>query len=176
MKPDKLYGIRGLVMQLARSVGREHWMDRARCRHGYDNDNGAFAEERTDGTQSRRVMDFKMVCGRCPVRRECLEYGMGSKHSREFGIYGGTIPSEREDLNGDAELLLTLHAAQIAMRLPLHLAAPDVRLDAATARRRHTDEDSCPYGKLCPMCRVERKQAYQKARTAAKRRAAKDAA
>jgi WhiB family redox-sensing transcriptional regulator len=33
----------------------------------------------------------KALCVRCPVRRECLEYGLHD----EYGIWGGTRPSER---------------------------------------------------------------------------------
>ena len=34
----------------------------------------------------------KALCARCPVRKECLEYGVAD----EYGIWGGTLPSERK--------------------------------------------------------------------------------
>lgn len=36
------------------------------------------------------------VCMRCPVRRECLAFGLKSRDI--FGMYGGYAPRERRDL------------------------------------------------------------------------------
>jgi len=36
----------------------------------------------------------KMICARCPVAAECLEYGFWD----QFGIYGGLNPAERRRL------------------------------------------------------------------------------
>ena len=42
-----------------------------------------------------------VICGRCPVRSECLEFAMrtetGSKHNRS-GIFGGRTPAQRAAL------------------------------------------------------------------------------
>ena len=35
----------------------------------------------------------KALCARCPVRRECLEYGI----DEDYGIWGGSLPSERKE-------------------------------------------------------------------------------
>lgn len=161
MREQELFGWHRLATALARSVGREEWMDRGRCTKGHDPDD-AFAEKRTDGTSSRRAMDFKMTCGRCPVRRECLEFGLAEYSSREFGTYGGVTPEERKLLGGDVDLLLQLHALQVAGRLPVRYANANTRLDAAAGTETHTEAkaagDPCPFGRKCPLCQKERKQ------------------
>lgn len=36
----------------------------------------------------------KAVCGRCPLKAECLDFGMGER----FGVWGGLTPTERAAL------------------------------------------------------------------------------
>src|ERR1700761_1268501 len=38
------------------------------------------------------------VCARCPVRAECLELSLRSWAVGQFGVWGGTVPAEREEL------------------------------------------------------------------------------
>lgn len=124
-------GMTTLAAGLARAVAQESWMDDGLCARGYDPDRGAFAEERTDGATSGRIMAFKLLCGRCPVRAECMAYGNADKHSREWGIYGGLTPPERARVGYDVEAGLMLHASQVAKRLPRQLASEDVLEDYA---------------------------------------------
>lgn len=69
------------------------WQHKALCRgrptslffadESSENHNGSL-------TLSDRVA--KSLCARCPVRRDCLEYGLHD----EYGIWGGTKPPERK--------------------------------------------------------------------------------
>lgn len=38
----------------------------------------------------------KQICGRCPIRQECLQFALDTKEF--FMIYGGTTPQERAQL------------------------------------------------------------------------------
>lgn len=62
------------------------WMAFAQCRDG--DPDAAFAAEGSD----EAVLFAKGVCGRCPVRVECLEYALDR---RDPGIYGGLTPTQR---------------------------------------------------------------------------------
>lgn len=35
----------------------------------------------------------KMICGRCPIQEQCLEYAVESRE--EFGVWGGTTAHQR---------------------------------------------------------------------------------
>jgi WhiB family redox-sensing transcriptional regulator len=35
-----------------------------------------------------------MICARCQVRRECLEFALA--HDQVYGIWGGTTPEDRQ--------------------------------------------------------------------------------
>ena len=43
-----------------------------------------------------------LVCGRCPVRNQCLEFALASEigepNDHRWGIYGGLTPKQRADL------------------------------------------------------------------------------
>lgn len=41
------------------------------------------------------VLLAKQICGRCPMKLECLEYAMDNE---DFGIFGGLTPHERRQL------------------------------------------------------------------------------
>jgi WhiB family redox-sensing transcriptional regulator len=62
------------------------WAADAACRGMTD----MFFAERGDSGTIKRA---KAVCAGCPVRDECLEYGL---HER-FGIWGGLAPKERRE-------------------------------------------------------------------------------
>ncbi len=68
---------------------RPAWQARAACR-GVDPD--LFFPERT--TSNQDVERAKAVCGSCPVRDECLEYGLHD----EFGVWGGRAGGDRKKL------------------------------------------------------------------------------
>jgi WhiB family redox-sensing transcriptional regulator len=38
----------------------------------------------------------KAVCARCLVRAECLDYAMTRPETRNYGVWGGTLPQETE--------------------------------------------------------------------------------
>lgn len=40
------------------------------------------------------------ICGDCVVRAQCLAYAMSDLSARDYGIWGGTTPSQREHLAG----------------------------------------------------------------------------
>lgn len=49
------------------------------------------------GANPANVRVAKQVCGPCPVRVECLDYGLEEK----LGIWGGLGEHERRDLRRD---------------------------------------------------------------------------
>ena len=61
------------------------WQDLAACR---DIDPSLFFPERGEDT-----WQAKLVCYRCPVREDCLEYALD--HGEKFGIWGGKSERER---------------------------------------------------------------------------------
>ncbi len=61
------------------------WTDRARCR-GLDPEQ-FFVR---GAAQARRAVK---VCGRCPVRDECLEYAV--TNAVDFGVWGGLTERQR---------------------------------------------------------------------------------
>jgi WhiB family redox-sensing transcriptional regulator len=81
------------------------WGDFALCA---ETDPEAFFPEKGGSTRNA-----KMVCARCPVRRDCLETALD--RDERFGIWGGLSERERRRLRRRAN--------------PLHIL-PDVDLDA----------------------------------------------
>jgi WhiB family redox-sensing transcriptional regulator len=60
-----------------------------------------FASEETRGSKRRQArIDRAMeLCGRCPVRAECLDFALANDDpGRPYGIWGGTTGAERERL------------------------------------------------------------------------------
>lgn len=70
-------------------VSSPEWMRQALC-GGHDGDFW-FPEW---GGRYAATRKAKEVCGECPVRLECLEWGMREEH----GIYGGLNKHERRRL------------------------------------------------------------------------------
>lgn len=85
------------------------WALRAACR-GYD-----LADFFSDSRASIRWA--KGVCGRCPVREECLAEALRAEDGSRYGIYGGLTPEER------AELVAEVHSAPPAEQ-PKQLLPP----------------------------------------------------
>lgn len=76
------------------------WQDLAAC-NGTDTESffpehqvniTKYADQVQDGVQALRV------CQRCPVIAECFAYAMANSSSIYAGIYGGTMPYERQEL------------------------------------------------------------------------------
>ena len=67
-----------------------HWMDDARC---VETDPELWFPE-LDSLW--RVAQAKNICGKCPVKQECLDYALVNKF--KDGIWGGLSPTERHRL------------------------------------------------------------------------------
>ena len=46
------------------------------------------------GPAQRQIARAKLICARCVVRQECLEFAMS--HDQVYGIWGGTTPEDRQ--------------------------------------------------------------------------------
>ncbi len=68
------------------------WQEEALCAQ---TDPEAFFPEKGGSTR-----EAKRVCGRCPVRAQCLEYAVA--HDERFGIWGGLSERERRRLRRHA--------------------------------------------------------------------------
>ena len=44
------------------------------------------------------TIQAKLICRRCPVIAECLEYAVANNEN--FGVWGGTTPKQRQRLRG----------------------------------------------------------------------------
>lgn len=66
------------------------WAARGACR---DSDPELFFPVTEVGPSAAQLVRAKAVCGRCPVRAECLEFALSS--GQDFGIWGGTTRDER---------------------------------------------------------------------------------
>lgn len=68
------------------------WMARAACA---DADLSLFFPEQKRGYHAISVVQAALaVCAGCPVRPECLEYGL----SERFGVWGGTTEGKRRHI------------------------------------------------------------------------------
>ena len=74
------------------SVDAGVWQERGLCAQS---DPEAFFPELGASTR-----EAKRICARCPVRSECLEYGL--EHGEQFGIWGGLTPRELRQVRLDA--------------------------------------------------------------------------
>jgi WhiB family transcriptional regulator, redox-sensing transcriptional regulator len=59
------------------------------------------------------------VCARCPVRTECLELSLRNWKVGQHGVWGGTVPPERQELRAG-------RAAQLARALARNRSAERV--------------------------------------------------
>lgn len=57
-----------------------------------------WAERRDE--KDRRERQAKLICERCPVRAECLEFAVSTNEA--FGIWGGLNELERKHLTSHA--------------------------------------------------------------------------
>ena len=69
------------------------WRHHAACR---DEDPELFFPLSEIGPGARQVDRAKAICGRCPVRAQCLEYAIDN--GLDHGIFGGTTETERRTL------------------------------------------------------------------------------
>ncbi|MEV4178165.1 WhiB family transcriptional regulator [Nonomuraea sp. NPDC049709] len=54
-----------------------------------------------EGPSQYQVERAKRVCDGCPVREPCLNYALNT--SQAYGVWGGTDPAQRRELNLRAE-------------------------------------------------------------------------
>ncbi|MHC3470038.1 WhiB family transcriptional regulator [Streptomyces sp. 7R007] len=71
----------------------DNWRDQAACRN---EDPDLFFPIGTSGPALLQTEQAKAVCGRCPVREECL--GWALDHGEILGVWGGTSEMERRAL------------------------------------------------------------------------------
>jgi WhiB family transcriptional regulator, redox-sensing transcriptional regulator len=78
--------------------GRQAWLDRAACR---DQDPERFFPE---PGEHAKAAEAKAICAACQVRDHCLDLAVkaagGIDH--DHGVFGGTLPTERSTLRGNA--------------------------------------------------------------------------
>ncbi|MEU6556497.1 WhiB family transcriptional regulator [Streptomyces sp. NPDC046915] len=71
----------------------DNWRNHAACRH---EDPDLFFPVGTTGPALWQERQAKAVCGRCPVRDQCLDWAMDT--GQTLGIWGGTTEGERRAL------------------------------------------------------------------------------
>jgi WhiB family transcriptional regulator, redox-sensing transcriptional regulator len=68
----------------------DNWQDRAACA-GLDTDL-FFTDSARHAVEA--ALPGMILCGRCPVTAECLEYAIENRY--EFGVFGGRTSEERK--------------------------------------------------------------------------------
>lgn len=68
-----------------------------------------FPEKSDGSSNSVEMLLAKSICGRCPHKVECAEWGVKKEH---FGIWGGTTEKERRVLR--RQLNITLKEEDVA--------------------------------------------------------------
>ena len=68
----------------------EHWRPRATCK---EYDATLFFPVGVTGDAELQIKSAKVVCGRCPVSMQCLEFAL--RTNQEYGIWGGKDEEER---------------------------------------------------------------------------------
>ncbi|MFH9661109.1 WhiB family transcriptional regulator [Streptomyces sp. NPDC017248] len=71
----------------------DNWRDHAECR---TEDPDLFFPIGTTGPAQVQTQQAKAVCGRCPVREQCLGWALDS--GQIIGVWGGTTELERQAL------------------------------------------------------------------------------
>ncbi|KOU69226.1 transcription factor WhiB [Streptomyces sp. MMG1533] len=71
----------------------DSWRDHAACRH---EDPDLFFPIGSTGPALVQQEQAKAVCGRCPVREQCLQWALGT--GQTLGVWGGTSENERRAL------------------------------------------------------------------------------
>jgi hypothetical protein len=76
---------------MTRIVGLD-WQARSACRDADPETFFPASEDYTSPANARALVAAGAICGRCPVRQECLTYAVESGQS--FGIWAGHSPTE----------------------------------------------------------------------------------
>ena len=69
------------------------WRDRAAC---LDEDPELFFPIGSTGPAVHQEIEAKQVCGRCPVREQCLTWALEA--GQDHGVWGGLTEDERRSL------------------------------------------------------------------------------
>ncbi|WP_055702959.1 WhiB family transcriptional regulator [Streptomyces silaceus] len=69
------------------------WLRKAACRNA---DPELFFPVGEKGPALRDIRAAKRICARCPVKRECLDWALGT--GQTSGVWGGTCEEERTAL------------------------------------------------------------------------------
>ena len=82
-------------------TGRGLWpfvLARAACSNSRLNPDGWYPVSVQVAAARREAAAAIAVCAGCPVRGECLELALRNRAIGQFGVWGGTVPAEREKL------------------------------------------------------------------------------
>ncbi|MFH8342201.1 WhiB family transcriptional regulator [Streptomyces sp. AM6-12] len=72
----------------------ENWREHAACRY---EDPDLFFPIGTTGPAQVQAERAKVVCARCPVREQCLDWALDT--GQAIGVWGGTTELERRKLS-----------------------------------------------------------------------------
>jgi len=92
-------------------------------------DNGACVgaePEIFDGENEKSVMTAKQICKGCPVQQNCLAWAIDNE---TYGVWGGTTPEEREQMNSGKSVVSIeerLWIAQLRADLDSNLSADEI--------------------------------------------------
>jgi hypothetical protein len=89
---------------------RPDFFDRAACASGgtltelFFPPSSPFGGKELRRGPSDDTLEAMAICGRCPVRQECLDYALSLPQRHDFGVWGGTNEGwrrqERKRRNG----------------------------------------------------------------------------
>ena len=83
-------------------TGRGLWpfvLARAACSNSRLNPDDWYPVSVPVAAARREAAAAIAVCAACPVRGECLELALRNRAIGQFGMWGGTVPAEREKLH-----------------------------------------------------------------------------
>lgn len=55
-------------------------------------------------TAIETAVEAMQICGTCPLQQACIEYSMESLETVHYGIFGGTLPMERQRAVGAGDV------------------------------------------------------------------------
>jgi WhiB family transcriptional regulator, redox-sensing transcriptional regulator len=76
---------------MSATVSAAKWRSAAACLSA---DPDLFFPISSKGPGEKQVARAKVICSRCGVRQECLEFALA--HDQLYGIWGGTTPEDRQ--------------------------------------------------------------------------------
>jgi hypothetical protein len=126
-------------LPLAPGEGRLGWMDQAACK--------GLPTERffPDPGEGRKASEAKAICAGCQVQQPCQELAVRAADSLEsdFGVFGGTVPTERSHLRPNRfpepsayrqDRAVAERAHELASRVGLRQAASQLGVSRETLK------------------------------------------